>query len=104
MSFATPLLVAGSRMLGGWVVVAERRWISNDCSAINVLLCLLDVNQERLELGCLRVAVADKWCQRICKKAWFGQSDKPPMQRDADLMNGIAFDDQFFDPFRHHCN
>ena len=42
------------------VVVAERRTMSSDCSAMCVSLGLLDLDQERLELRRLRVGIADR--------------------------------------------
>src|SRR5574340_1177300 len=52
MSLATSVVW---RWPGDGVVVAERRVMSRDCSAMSHLLCLLDVDEERLELRGLGV-------------------------------------------------
>src|SRR5690606_12625825 len=91
ISLATPP-VTGSRMAGGCVVVAEPRLMSSDCRAIARLLCLFHVHEERLELGCVRVAVADRGRERVGQVARLGQAHEAPVDRDADVVHGLAVD------------
>src|ERR1700722_8860790 len=59
MSLATPPPAGAWRICGERVVVAERRTISRDCNAMAVgPLRFLDLDEERLELRRLRVAIA----------------------------------------------
>src|SRR6266446_7870333 len=88
MSLAT-VPVAGTRTPGGGSVVAERRTMSSDWSGMAGLLDLLDLHQERLELGCLRVAVADHGGQRVGKKSRLGESGESPVDRNADRVESL---------------
>src|SRR5690606_22639280 len=92
MSLATEPPACGSRMPGGSYVVAERRLMSSDCNAMAGLLCLFHVHQERLELGCLRVAVAHRWRKRVGQVARLGDAGQAPVDRDADVVHGPAVD------------
>src|ERR1700733_14978030 len=100
ISFAT-VPVIGSRTAGDCTVVAERRLISNDCSAIASPLGLLDLHQERLEFRCLRIPVAHDRRQRIAQITRFRLPFEAPMQRNADRLHLLAVDHQRLDAFGH---
>src|SRR5690606_41446912 len=77
--------VCAPRACGAGVVVAERRTMSSDCSAMVRLLCLLDLDQDALGFGRLRVAVADRVGQRVGQVSRLGRAEEPPVDRHADL-------------------
>src|ERR1700712_3172851 len=93
ISFAT-VPVTGSRTCGGGVVVAETRLISSDCSAISYPLCLLDLDQERLEFRCLRIPVAHGRRQRIDEIARLREALESPVQRKSDGLHLLPLDHQ----------
>src|SRR5580765_5413909 len=90
------------RASGDGRVVAERRTISSDCNAMVSLLSPLDLDQNALRLGRLRVAVADRVGQGIGQIPRLGRAEEAPVDRDADLMQGLAFDLQRLDALGHH--
>src|SRR5690554_7887533 len=93
ISLATPPPEAGSsRAVGGCTVVAETRRMSSDCSAMAGLLCLLDVDEERFELRRVRVAVADRWRERVGQVTRPCHAHEVPVQRYFDLVHGAPFD------------
>src|SRR5947208_1218002 len=83
MSLATSPVCA-PRASGAWIVVAERRTMSRDCSAIAVSLCLFDFDEERLELRRMRIAVADHRRERVGEEACLGDAGEAPVDRHAD--------------------
>src|SRR5215468_8488836 len=89
--------VCAPRAWGGAIVVAERRMISSDCSAIVRLLCLLDLDEERFELRRLRIAVADRGRKRVREEAGLRHAGEAPMDRDTDLVQRLAIDRQLLD-------
>src|SRR5258707_1159463 len=86
MSFATSVV---SRTDGDGVVVAERRGVSSDCSAMSGSFPsgLLDVHQERLELWRLRVGVADEGREGVGDIAVLRHALEAPMDRNSDRVN-----------------
>src|SRR5690606_26205101 len=94
ISLATPPPTAGLvRAVGGCTVVAETRWISSDCNAdMAGLLHLFQVDQERLELRRLAVAVAHGRGQGVGEEARLGDAGHAPVQRHADLVHGAPVD------------
>src|SRR5690349_11118527 len=99
MSLATWPLYA-SRTCGSGSVVAERRTMSSDCRAI--VLDLLDLDEERLELGRLRVAVADDGRERVGEEAGLRDARESPVDRNADRVHDFPFDRQRPDALRDH--
>src|SRR5512137_433565 len=75
------------RWLGEGVVVAERRMMSRDCSAMFHLLCLLDVDQERLELRGLGIGVSHERSQGVGQEAVFGKALESPVDRDPHVVD-----------------
>src|ERR1700742_191745 len=57
----------------------------------------LDVNEERLDLRRLRVGVTDERRQRVRAEALLRRAHEPPVQRDADDVNGLAVAHQRLD-------
>src|ERR1700730_648749 len=105
MSLATVPAYA-CRTPGGAVVVAERRTMSSDCSAMvrasPPASKLLHLDEERLELRRLRIGVADYRRQRVGEKAGFGEAGKAPVNRNADRMHRLAVRRQRPQAFRDH--
>src|SRR5208283_2015172 len=90
------------RWLGEGVVVAERRVMSRDCSAMIYLLCLLDVDEKRLELRCLGVCVAHERGQGVGQVAALGKALEAPVDRYAHVMDGLAVDLEGLDALGDH--
>jgi hypothetical protein len=55
-----------------------------------MLLDFLDLDQECLELGCLRIRIADRGGERIGEEAGFGHAHETPVDRYADDMQRFA--------------
>src|SRR5690348_13516183 len=89
MSLATSPLCAW-RACGAGIVVAERRTMSRDCSAIVRLLCLLDFHEERLEFRRVRIAVADDGRERVGEEARLRHAGEAPVDRHADGVHFLA--------------
>src|SRR3984885_2581736 len=93
MSLATPPPAGAWRICGERVVVAERRTMSRDCNAMAVRpLSLLDLDQERFELGCLRVAIAHHRGKRVRQVPRLGEAFEAPVNGDADVVQRLALD------------
>src|SRR3984885_9226843 len=103
MSLAT-VPVYDWRTCGSGVVVAERRAMSRDCSAIVIPLDLLDLDQEGLELRRLRVAIADKRRQCVGKVPGPGDSLEAPVDRNAHVVQRLALHLQRAQALGHTCN
>src|SRR5512139_4262215 len=80
MSLAT---CTGLRAPGGCVVVAERALMSSDCSAMAVSSHFLNIDQERLELRRLGVAVAHEGGQGVGEVAVPRQPHEAPVDGNA---------------------
>src|SRR5215469_3917405 len=95
MSFAT-VPVYAPRTSGSRVVVAERRMTSRDCSGMVTASPpesgLLDLHEEGLELGRLRIGVADHRRQRVGEVARPHETGVAAVQRDPDGMHRLAID------------
>src|SRR5512139_4219802 len=91
MSLAT---CTGLRAPGGCVVVAERALMSSDCSAMAVSSHFLDVDQERLELRRLGVAVAHEGGQGIGEVAVLRHAHESPVDGNAHRVRLAAGDVQ----------
>src|SRR5512143_494032 len=105
MHFDTSISLATSAVWRWWgeaVVVAERRVTSSDCSAMARLLCLLNVDQERLELRCLRVRVAHHRRQGVGQESRLGDPLEAPVDGHSDVMDRFAIGLQRLDAFGHH--
>src|SRR5215469_14550253 len=102
MSFAT-VPVYAPRTSGSRVVVAERRMMSRDCSGIVRASSpdsgLLDLHEEGLELGRLRIGVADHRRQGVGQVARPDETGVTGMQRNAHGMHGLAIDREGTQPF-----
>src|SRR5262245_39518974 len=101
ISFATSVVW---RADGDGVVVAERRVMSSDCSAM-AASDLLDVDEERLELRRLRVGVAHERRQRVGEVAHPCHALEAPVDRDADRVHFGAVAVEGLDALRdaHHA-
>src|SRR6218665_1237847 len=88
---------AGARTLGGGVGGAEGRLMSRDCDDMAAPSDLLDLDQEGLEFGRVRVAVAHEGCQVVGDEALLGDPLEAPVDRDADMVDGLAVDLQRLD-------
>src|SRR5512137_1587640 len=88
MSISLATGSAAWRTWGAEVVVAERFWISSDCIVFS--LRLLDVDQERLELRCLRVRVRHVRRQVVREVAGLGHPDEAPVDRYPDRVDLLA--------------
>src|SRR5580704_6827603 len=105
MSLATPPPAGAWRICGERVVVAERRTISRDCNAMAVgPLRFLDLDEERLELRRLRVAIAHDGREGVGEEAGFCQSLEAPVNGDADVVQRLALDLQRLQALGHYCN
>src|SRR5690606_38785548 len=61
----------------------------------------LDINQERLELRCLRIGVADRRRQRIYRRCFLGLADKAEVQRQSNRMHDLSIDRERPEPLGH---
>ena len=84
------------------MVVAERRVMSRDWSGMIYLLCLLDVDEERLELRCLGIRVAHERRQGVGQKAVLGDALEAPMYRNAHVVDGLTVDLERLNALGHH--
>src|SRR6476660_2804191 len=110
MSFAT-VPVYAPRTSGEGLVVAERRMMSSDCSAIVRASPpdsdLLDLHEEGLELRCLRIRVTDDRGKRVGEEPWLGKTSESRMQRNADRVHRFALHGerpQAFGDHRHRLD
>src|SRR6202789_4040769 len=56
--------------------------------------CRLDVHQERLELRCLGIGIADERRERVGAPTFPRHAGEAPMQRDSHDVNGLAVTDE----------
>nr|GEU28379.1 hypothetical protein [Tanacetum cinerariifolium] len=96
--------VMGVRATGGCTVVADRRLISSDCNDMSILSGsrFFHIHQERLEFRCLRIAVTNRWRQRVNQVARLGEPLVSEVNRQSDVVHFLAVDDQSLDPLGHH--
>src|SRR5215470_5778086 len=103
MSFAT-VPVYAPRTSGEGLVVAERRMMSSDCSGISHLL---DLHEEGLELGRLRVGVADHGSECVDEEPGLGETGESRVQRNAHGVHRLALHGerpQTFRDYRHRLD
>src|SRR5215469_10856425 len=105
MSFAT-VPVYAPRTSGLAVVVAERRMMS-DCAIVTASppdSGLLDLHEEGLELGRLRIAIAHHRRQGVGQETRSDETGIAGMERNAHGVHGLAIDGERTQPLGDHCD